>query len=326
MEWTAGAARGRRRPDRGGGGGDLSGAARVPGDADDRAAGGDAALGAVLAMFWAAEGSRSSSERRQGTGAENGPGLAARRRPFPAATLRRLAPAGVLLGALALVRPEYLASPSSWRWSCSRGELVAGGDARWPRPRSCSPASSSSSRRGRSATRSRSTASCRLDRRRPGPLRRHLPALRRQPGKGRRRGASPTTRQSSAPRTPERLRLEQILARLAAQRHPDLESDQALSRMGKRTALGRHHRRAARIRRLPRHQGRPDLVARPARRDARAGLGGAALGPGRLRPARPRSSSPGAAAGRRSLIGHGLPRRSPRSAPCWSPRPGASWC
>ena len=46
-------------------------------------------------------------------------------------------------------------------------------------------------------------------------------------------------------------------------------------------------------------QGRPDLVARPARRDARAGLGGAALGAGRLRPARPRACSPGGAAGRR---------------------------
>ena len=35
------------------------------------------------------------------------------------------------------------------------------------------------------------------------------------------------------PRAVEKLRLEQILARLAAQRYPGLETDQALSRMGK---------------------------------------------------------------------------------------------
>jgi hypothetical protein len=35
------------------------------------------------------------------------------------------------------------------------------------------------------------------------------------------------------PKAVERLRLEQILARLAAQRHPGVETDQALSRMGR---------------------------------------------------------------------------------------------
>ncbi len=72
-------------------------------------------------------------------------------------------------------------------------------------------------------------------------------------------------------------------------------------------------------------QGRPHLVARAAGRDARAGLGGPALGAGRPRPARPRDArlaAPlgGAAVRRRSSS------RSPRSAPCSSPRPAASWC
>jgi hypothetical protein len=41
-----------------------------------------------------------------------------------------------------------------------------------------------------------------------------------------------------APDAAERLRLEQILARLAAQRYPELESDQALSRMGREQLWG----------------------------------------------------------------------------------------
>ena len=53
------------------------------------------------------------------------------------------------------------------------------------------------------------------------------------PGKGRRGGAGAPSRSSSAPATLERLRLEQILAALAAQRYPGLESDKALSRMGR---------------------------------------------------------------------------------------------
>ena len=41
------------------------------------------------------------------------------------------------------------------------------------------------------------------------------------------------------PKAVQQLRLEQILARLAAQRYPELETDKALSADGARTALGR---------------------------------------------------------------------------------------
>ena len=92
--------------------------------------------GAVLAMLWAAD-ARQSRPRRGGC--------------CP----------GVLLGALALVRPEYLASPC-----CSRLVVFArGGQGRWRRSwPGGAPARGrrwSSSRPGRSATRSPSTASCR---------------------------------------------------------------------------------------------------------------------------------------------------------------------
>ena len=79
-----------RRTDRRRGGGDLPGAARVPGDADERAVGGDAAVG----------GGAGDASGRDGAGTEAR--RPARRRPT--GSLAR----GSLLGALALVRPEYL--------------------------------------------------------------------------------------------------------------------------------------------------------------------------------------------------------------------------
>ncbi len=71
-----------------------------------------------------------------------------------------------------------------------------------------------------------------------------------------------------SPADARKLRLEQILARLAAARYPGLETDQALSKMGREQLWRRRLRRAARIRRLRRHQDRADLVARTARGDA----------------------------------------------------------
>ena len=122
-------------------------------------------------------------------------------------------------------------SPSCWRWSSSPAAPVPTGAAAWRRRRSCWPGSRSSSPPGRSATPSPRPRGADLDRRRPGPLRRHLPAFRRRPGEGRRRGRRPPPglfgpdalsgcgSSRSSPASPP-------------SRYPDLETDQALCAHG----------------------------------------------------------------------------------------------
>ena len=118
-------------------------------------------------------------------------------------------------------------------------------------------------------------------------------------------------------------RLEQILAALAGQRYPGLETDAALARMGRERLWDDVSERAARVRGFRRGQDRADLVARATRRDARAGLAAAALALvafGLLGLA----SSPASAAGRRCCWRR--PARDHRDrAPCSSPRRGGCW-
>ena len=126
------------------------------------------------------------------------------------------------------------------------------------------------------------------------------------------------------PADAQRLRLEQILARLAAQRYPDLETDQALSRMGREQLWDDVSEEplefagfvATKVGRIWSH-GPRDVMREPR-------LGGAALGAGRLGLARPlpaRLAPPLGGAGPR----HPSSSASPRSAPCWSPRRGGCW-
>ena len=133
-----------------------------------------------------------------------------------------------------------------------------------------------------------------LHRRRPGPLRRHLPALRRQPGKGRRRACVARTPGTLRPAHPSKsCGLEQVLARARrsppppGHRNPTRPSTQ----MGRGATANRHHppTSANTSNSSPPRSG--DLVPRPPRRDAHASLGGPALGTARLRPAR--SEPPG---------------------------------
>ena len=266
--------------------------------------------GAVLAMLWAADARRRASRGR----------WAARR--------------ASLLGALALIRPEYLAVCLS----CSL--LVR-----------ASPATASGRAGGRSLAPgggdARSPASAlvvapwtvrnaiALDRFVPistggGQVLfagSYLPSggdPERVGARGRSR-APPGTAVEPRGDLPTGCALEQILAALAAQRYPGMETDEALARMGREQPLGRRHRRAARIRRLPRRQGRPDLVPRAARRDARAALGGPALGAARLRPARARSSLAWRRRWEALAAGHDLPLDHRDQRRCWSPRRGGRW-
>ena len=188
--------------------------------------------GAVLAMFWAGDA----------------------RRPRAAWLLP-----GVLLGATAMVRPEYLAvafllgagglrsrrGQRRWRRSLAQAAILLAGVVARGRP-----LDDPQRRRPRPLRAD-------LDRRRPGAVRRHLPALRT------------ATRKRSAPRSspaiPELFGLPPHAQHAAPGADPRPARRRALPEPGKRpgaladgpgTALGRHHRRAARIRRLRRRQGR----------------------------------------------------------------------
>ena len=223
-------------PDRRRRGRDLPGPARVPGDADGGAARGDPALrrGAGDAL-----GGGSTQER------------ACARWLLPGALLgatgdgpaRSTSAVAFLLGARRL-RSRGLAT--DWRRSLAQAAILLAGvvarrrpldDPQRGRPRPLRPD---------------------LDRRRPGALRRHLPALRTATRK--------RSEKRSSTRHPGALRSADATSqRLRPRADPRRARRPALSRPGKRqgpvahgprTALGRHHRRAARIRGLRRHQDR----------------------------------------------------------------------
>jgi hypothetical protein len=164
--------------------------------------------GAVLAMFWA-DGARH--------------GIAASGWLLP----------GVLLGALALVRPEYLGvalllgavvfvsgAREGWRTALAQGAILLAGVVLVVAPWTVRnvvaldrvvPISTGGGQVLFAGT--------------------YLPS----DGNPEKVGAEVVARHPGlfAPGDAQKLRLEQILARLAAQRYPDLESDQALSRMGR---------------------------------------------------------------------------------------------
>ena len=258
--------------------------------------------GAVLAMLWAARSAAAAARWLL-------PGRAAR-------------------------RDWRWSGPSTWRSpSCSAVVVFAarGAGTTGARPRPGGDPARRRSRRGRRALDDPQRGRARplradLDRRRPGPLRRHLPALRT------------ATRKRSAPRcvarhpelfAPElprgRLRLEQILARARRRSAiPDLETDQALSRMGREQLWDDISEEpleyagfvATKVGRIWSH-GPRDVMREPVWEALHWALVA-------LRPARPRPCSPGGGAGRRCCSARSS-SRSPRSAPCWSPRRGGCW-
>ncbi len=161
--------------------------------------------GAVLAMFWAAD--------REGIA-------------------RWLAP-GALLGALAMVRPEYLGVAfllglvvlargvrGDWRRSLAQAAILLAGVALLVAPWTIRNAEAL----GRFAPISTGGGQVLF----AGT---YLPS----DGDPEKVGAEVVARNPGifAPADARRLRLEQILSRLAAQRYPGLEADQALSRMGR---------------------------------------------------------------------------------------------
>jgi hypothetical protein len=190
----------------------------------------------ILAILWAADINRSgpSNGEREERGSENGPSLA---RPQDPLSLRYpfaawLLP-GVLLGAAAMVRPEYLGvafllalvvfargARSEWRRALGQAAILLAGVVLVVVPWTIRnvvaldrvvPISTGGGQVLFAGT--------------------YLPS----DGNPERVGTEVVARHPGIfdPADAQRLRLEQILARLAAHRYPDLESDQALSRMGK---------------------------------------------------------------------------------------------
>ena len=256
---------------------------------------------AVLAIFWAS---------------------ATRRRDAPAAACGGCSRAS-LLGALAMVRPEYLGVALLLALSSLPAGSAATGGARSHRRRSCWPGSSSSSLPGRSAMPMRSTASCRS---RPAAARCCSPAPTCPPTAirtGRGRGRRPP---------PGSLRPGRCAAAAAGAdprparraRYPQLESDQALSRMGKEQLWDDVSEEpleyagflAAKIGRIWSH-GPRGVMREPVWEALHWALARPRLA--RPRPACLAAAVGGAGAGARSSS------RSRRSAPCWSPRRGGSW-
>jgi hypothetical protein len=191
--------------------------------------------GAVLAMFWA-NGARQADAASGPCHGEGGPlaGEGARSRPpSPRHPLVRWVLPGVLLGALAMVRPEYLGisvllgvvvfagkARANWRKALGQAVILLIGVLLVVGPWTVRNAIA-------------------LDRTVPistggGQVLfagTYLPS----DGDPEKVGAELVDRHPGlfAPDAVEKLRLEQILARLAAQRYPRLETDQALSHMGK---------------------------------------------------------------------------------------------
>ncbi len=187
--------------------------------------------GGVLAMLWATDPARDRAPDEEGRDS------AASRRSHtlePSHALLRWLLPGVLLGALALVRPEYLGVAvllalvvfarglrTEWRRSFAQAAILLAGVVLVVAPWTIRNAVA-------------------LDRAVPistggGQVLfagTYLPS----DGDPEQVGAEVVVCHPGLfdPADAQRLRLEQILARLAAQRYPELETDQALSRMGKK--------------------------------------------------------------------------------------------
>jgi hypothetical protein len=191
--------------------------------------------GAVLAMFWAGDAGGASASGRSGEGGLRAGRYVRSRPPSPDHSLVRWLLPGVLLGALAMVRPEYLGVAlllgvvvfatglqNDWQRALTQALVLITGVivivAPWTIRNAVAldrvvPISTGGGQVLFAGT--------------------YLPS----DGDPEQVGAEVVTRHPElfAPADGRRLRLrlEQILARLAAARYPDLETDQALSRMGK---------------------------------------------------------------------------------------------
>jgi hypothetical protein len=177
--------------------------------------------GAVLAIFWAADPRPAGPAGDSGSAPEADGGA-----------LRWLLP-GVLLGALAMVRPEYLGiavllalvvfartARADWRRSLGRTAILLAGLALVVAPWTL-----------RNAVALERTVPISTGGGQVLFAGTYLPS----DGDPEKVGSEVVARhpQLFGPNATAQLRLEQILARLAAARYPDLETDQALSRMGK---------------------------------------------------------------------------------------------
>jgi hypothetical protein len=187
--------------------------------------------GSILAIFWASD---PLPGWREGGGAENGPSLARPQAPLPLRHpgARWLVP-GLLLGATAMVRPEYLGV------ALLLGIVVFA--ARFKDDRRAALAQAAILLAGVAVVVAPWTIRNIVALDRVVPISTgggqvlfagtYLPSG----GNPEEVGTEVVVRHPGlfAPADARRLRLEQILARLAAARYPGLESDQALSRMGK---------------------------------------------------------------------------------------------
>ena len=241
----------------------LPGAARVPGAAADRAAGGDFLL------------SRDRSSRSSGR-----PTRAPARAPWRwlgrgrAVRPARPGPPRVPGRRRSCLPLVWLGRARRLRGSARRGSLapaavVAAGDGARPR-------ALDDPQRGRPRP-----LRADLDRRRQGALHRHLPRRRRRRAEAARSCCSPNGRPCGRGSNaggpvddPDRFVLERVLGRVAAESYPGLETDAALGAAGPPEPRRRRHRGAAALRRHARRQGLRNLDRRGARRDARASPGG----------------------------------------------------
>jgi 4-amino-4-deoxy-L-arabinose transferase-like glycosyltransferase len=190
--------------------------------------------GAVLAMFWAGDARQGApAGGRSGEGGLRAGRGVRSRPPSPDLPLVRWLLPGLLLGGLAMVRPEYLGVAvllavvvfgsglrDGWRGSLAQAAILLAGVAVVIAPWTVRnlvaldrvvPISTGGGQVLFAGT--------------------YLPSR----GDPERVGTEVVARnpQIFAPADARRLRLEQILARLAASRFPGLESDQALSRLGR---------------------------------------------------------------------------------------------
>ena len=245
---------------------------------------------------------------------------------------------GLLLGATAMVRPEYLAI------AVLLALLLF---ARSLRPQGAGQGAVAGRRpagRGRDRRRALDDPQpgrprplrADLHRRRPGAVRRHLPALRGRPAQGRRGGAraqplGPPRAPGRRPRPPRRGRplafCSHSRSRHREQRPPGALAADGRTRKRRRSSGSSRRwppsatpastatspwRRMGRdqlwhdiseapvaLRRVPRQQAQPALAARPPQRHARARLGPAPLPADRVRRDRPGGADRGAGAARR---------------------------
>jgi hypothetical protein len=191
--------------------------------------------GAVLAMFWAGDAGGAAASGRSGGGGPRAGRYIRSRPPSPERPLVRWLLPGVLLGGLAMVRPEYL----GLAFLLGVVVFVAGARDEWRRALALVQAAVLLA--GVAVTVAPWTIRNAVALDRVVPISTgggqvlfagtYLPS----DGDPEKVGAEVVARHPElfAPADARRLRLEQILARLAASRYPALETDQALSRMGR---------------------------------------------------------------------------------------------